>query len=65
MLAQLSCTRRKWVDFFAFDPRIKDESKRHFLRRFEPEPKAIGLIEIAATQFLSELDDLWEQFITA
>lgn len=65
MLAQLACTGRRWVEFVAYDPRIKgDLSMRLFVRRFEPEPKAIELIEKIAEAFLSELDRMFELFTT-
>lgn len=65
MIGQIACTGRKWVDFFAYDPRIKEESKRYFLRRFEPTPQEIAKVEGHAIKFLTELDALWEAFITA
>jgi hypothetical protein len=65
MLAQLACTKRKYVDFFAYDPRIKEESKRYFLRRFEPTQTEIMIVEEHAIRFLDELEKLWEAFVTA
>jgi predicted phage-related endonuclease len=65
MLAQLACTGRKWCDFFAFDPRIREEGKRYLLLRFEPKPEEIAEIEAHATKFCDELDALWEAFVTA
>jgi hypothetical protein len=65
MLAQLACTRRSYVDFFAYDPRIKEESKRYFLRRFEPTRDEIMIVEEHAIRFLDELEKLWEAFVTA
>lgn len=63
MLAQLAVTGRKWVDFFAFDPRIKAEQHQHFLRRFEPKEEEILKIEAAAVMFLAEVDALFETVI--
>jgi predicted phage-related endonuclease len=63
MLAQLSCTRRKWVDFVAYDPRITNEASRMFIRRFQPDPEEITAIENAAVQFLEEVDDAFQLFI--
>jgi putative phage-type endonuclease len=63
MLAQLAVTGRKYVDFFAYDPRIKAEQHQHFLCRFEPEEKDIGKVEDAARTFLKELDDLFDTVI--
>lgn len=62
MLAQIACTGRKWVGFVAYDPRIKDESKRLFLRKYEPQQHEIGAVEEAASGFLRELDALWDAF---
>ena len=58
MLAQLAVTGRKWVDFFAFDPRIKGEEQKYFLRRFEPDADDIK-IEEAAKSFLADVDELF------
>ncbi len=63
MLAQLAVTGRKWVDFFAFDPRIKAERHQHFLRRFEPKEEEILKVEAAAVMFLAEVDALFETVI--
>ena len=60
MLAQLACTGRKWVEFIAYDPRIKDERKRLFVRRFEPDIEQIMAVEDAARAFLAEVDSAWE-----
>ena len=65
MLAQLACTGRRWVDFFAYDPRIKEEKKRYILLRFEPEKSEIMRIEAAAEKFLEEVDQMWEAFVTS
>jgi hypothetical protein len=65
MLAQLACTKRSYVDFFAYDPRIKEEGKRYFLRRFEPSQGEIARVEEAAIQFLGELDDLFDRFVSS
>jgi len=61
MLAQLAVTGRKWVDFFAFDPRVKVDSCQYFLRRFEPPEEAIAVVEEAARKFLAEVDELFER----
>jgi len=64
MLAQLAVTGRKYVDFFAFDPRVKVESHQHFLRRFEPPEEDITATEEAARKFLAEVDALFETVIS-
>jgi putative phage-type endonuclease len=60
MLAQLAVTGRRYVDFFAFDPRVKVGSQ-HFLCRFEPDEKDIVKVEDAAKVFLAELDALFDK----
>ena len=64
-LAQLACTGRKWVDLAAFDPRIKDQGRRLFVRRIEPTRDEITKIEEQAERFLKEVDQMWEQFTAA
>lgn len=64
MLAQLAVTGRKWVDFFAFDPRIKSRDHQHFLRRFEPPKEDIAKTEEAAKVFLAEVEQLFERVTT-
>ena len=64
MILQCACTGRKWCDFVSFDPRIKEPAKQLFVRRFQPEPKDITSIELLATMFVNELDQLWEAFHT-
>ena len=59
MLAQLAVTGRKWVDFFAFDPRVKVRECQSFLRRFEPKAEDIAAVEDAARKFLEETDALF------
>lgn len=64
MLAQLACTRRRWVGFIAYDPRIKEERHRLFLAKFEPTAEDIAHVERAAQQFLSEVEEMWEMLTT-
>ncbi len=59
MLAQLAVTGRKYVAFFAYDPRMKVRECRSFLRRFEPSEEDIVKTEEAAKQFLAETDALF------
>jgi predicted phage-related endonuclease len=58
MTAQLACTRRKWCDFVAYDPRIVYGPKL-WVKRFEPSSGAIADCEVAARQFLAEVDALF------
>lgn len=60
MLFQLACTRRKWVDFVSYDPRVKGKA-RLFIVRFEPEQAEIEKIEEGARQFLAELQAMSDQ----
>ena len=64
MLAQLACTRRRYAMFVAFDPTIRDKSKRLFVRKFEPDALEIQLVESHAVQFLRELEAMFRRFTT-
>lgn len=63
LLFQLACTRRYWVDFVAFDPRVKHPQL--FIRRFEPLKADIERVEDGARQFLAELAAMSEQLAAA
>jgi len=65
MLAQMACTGRRWCEFVAFDPRIRNESSRLFVRRYTPKVEEIAAIEAAAERFLADLDAAWEILTTA
>ena len=74
MIAQCSCTGRKWVDFVAYDPRILKVTENLFVRnprtikgnqnlfvrRFTPTKEDIEKVESAAIQFLKEVDEVFE-----
>lgn len=60
MLAQLSCTGRKWVDFVSFDDRFP-EHLQLFVVRFEPTAEDIEKFENKVKEFLSEVDNLMEK----
>lgn len=64
MAAQLACSGRRWCGFIAYDPRIKDERRRLFMRKYEPSAEEIAAVETAARRFLDELDAMFEQFTT-
>jgi len=64
MLGQMACTGRKWCEFVAYDPRIRDERARLFVRRYTPTPEEIAGIEKVAEEFLAEIDRMWEVFTT-
>lgn len=65
MLAQLACTRRKWVDFMSFDPRIKDPKARCFIRRFEPSAEQIAEVEAGAREFLAYVETIFQSVAEA
>ena len=65
MCAQLLCSGKAWCGFIAYDPRIREERKRLFLRRYEPTAEELGKVEAAAIKFLTELDEMFDQFVTA
>lgn len=58
MTAQLACTRRKWCDFVAYDPRVL-YGPAIWIKRFEPGAEEIKKCECAATSFLQEVDALF------
>lgn len=60
MLWQLACTRRKWVDFVSFDPRVEGPS-RIAIARFEPTAQEVEEIEAKAQSFLDEVAAMAEQ----
>lgn len=61
LLAQLACTRRKWVDFMSFDPRIQNPAAQCFVRRFEPTGAEIEQIENGAREFLALVDAIFQK----
>jgi hypothetical protein len=65
MCAQLLCSGRAWCGFIAYDPRIKDERKRLFMRKYEPSAEELQAVEQAAIAFLSELDAMFDAFVSA
>lgn len=64
MLLQLSVTRKSWVDFVAYDPRMP-EGKQLFVRRFLPTELEIQAVDVAAIKFLEEVDALFEAITQA
>lgn len=65
MACQCACTGRRHVVFVAYDGRIKDASRRLFVRDYFPTDEEIAAVETAAETFLAELDALFERFTTA
>jgi exodeoxyribonuclease (lambda-induced) len=60
MAAQMLCSGRKWVEFVAYNPRVRDPRMRLFIRRFEPDAGYLALVEKHAADFLAEVDRAWE-----
>lgn len=65
MAAQLLCTGKSWCGFIAYDPRIRDEGKRLFMRKYVPTDDYLRLVETAAVTFLAELDAMFDAFVSA
>jgi hypothetical protein len=57
IILELACWQRKWCDFVAYDPRVKDPKLRLLVVRFEPEPKDVEAVEEDVRQFLTEVED--------
>lgn len=57
MLAQLSCTGRRWVDFVSFDPKLP-ESMRLFVARMERVDEEIDSAEKEVIAFLAEVEEM-------
>ena len=64
MAAQLLCSGKTWCGFIAYDPRIRDESRRLFMRKYTPTPEYLAEVEAAAVKFLDELDAAFDQFVS-
>lgn len=60
MLAQLSCTGRKWVDFVSFDDRFP-EHLQLYVARFQPTQEIIEQFEQKVIEFLKEAEQLMEK----
>lgn len=63
LATQLLCTGKKWVGFIAYDPRIKNERNRLFLRKYVPDPEYLAKVEAEAIKFLDELDAMFDAFV--
>lgn len=61
LLAQLSVTQRRWVDFCAFCPEMP-EGKQLLRKRLYADPESIANIEAAAKAFLDELEVMFRAF---
>ncbi len=65
MAAQCACSGKKWVGLIVYSPDIRDESKRLFMRKYEPSPEYLFEVEAAAVKFLDELDAMFDAFVSA
>jgi putative phage-type endonuclease len=64
MLIQLACTRRQWVDFVTFDPRVTAKHMQLRIWRFEPTAERIAEAEQAAAEFLQEVEKMFDRLHT-
>jgi putative phage-type endonuclease len=62
MIVQSACTGRP-VYFVSFDPRLP-EKQQLFIRKYEPMPSEISLVEEMAMQFLWEVDQMFDKITT-
>jgi putative phage-type endonuclease len=62
MAMQLIATGRKWVDFVAFDPRIKNGIKI-FIKRYHPTEDELNDYRSKFRSFLSTVDEMQETFL--
>lgn len=56
MMAQMSCTGAKWVDFISYDPRMGDNTKLFVVRLMRDE-QYISLMEQEIKKFLDEVEE--------
>lgn len=63
MLAEMSCTGRKWCDFVSFDPRLPKHLQL-FVARFERDDKRIAEMEQKVQFFLDEVDNVLGELAT-
>jgi predicted phage-related endonuclease len=59
LILQCAVTKRGWVDFVSFDPRV-DPKFQMFVRRFYPTDEQIERVESEARKFLAEVDGLFD-----
>jgi len=56
MMAQMSCTGAKWVDFVSYDPRMSDNTKL-FIVRLDRDENYIQQMETEIKKFLDEVEN--------
>lgn len=59
IILELASTGRRWCDFVAYDPRVKDPALRMMIVRYEPTAEEFAAVEADAIRFLEELDALF------
>jgi hypothetical protein len=59
------CSGKTWAGFLAYDPRLKIESQRLFMRKYVPTAEYLAEVEAAAVKFLDELDAMFDAFVSA
>ena len=65
MIAQCLCSGKTWVGFIAYDPTVREEGHRLFLRKYVPTAEELAKVEQAAITFLQELDLMFDKFVGA
>ncbi len=65
MCAQLLCTGRKYCVFLAYDPRVRDEKRRMFIRKYEPSLEELAAVEAGAIKFLDELEAMFDAVVSS
>ena len=57
LLAELACTKRKWIDFVSYDPRLP-EHLQLFVVRYDRNEKLISQLEAEVVHFNAEVDQV-------
>jgi hypothetical protein len=57
MLAEMSCTGRKWCDFVSYEPRLPSHLQL-FIRRYMRDDKFLATLESEVKHFVRELDSV-------
>lgn len=52
----IACAERDWWDFMSYDPRMKEERLRVFIKRINRDDHCIAKIESAVVDFLAEVE---------
>jgi len=58
MQCQMWVTNRQWCDFVSYDPRIKSDKNKLFVKRCVRDDAFIAEMEAEVLRFLNEVDDL-------